>query len=60
MSNQRRLLIVLGLTLAYVVAEVVGGLMTHSLALVADAGHLSTDALGLALALAALRFAQLR
>jgi cobalt-zinc-cadmium efflux system protein len=58
MSNQQRLLIVLGLTLAYVVAEVVGGLLTHSLALVADAGHLLTDALGLGLALAALRFAQ--
>jgi cobalt-zinc-cadmium efflux system protein len=58
MTNQRRLLIVLGLTLGYVVAEVVGGLLTHSLALVADAGHLLTDALGLGLALAALRFAQ--
>jgi cobalt-zinc-cadmium efflux system protein len=57
-TNQRRLLIVLGLTLGYVVAEVVGGLLTHSLALVADAGHLLTDALGLGLALAALRFAQ--
>jgi cobalt-zinc-cadmium efflux system protein len=58
MTNQRRLLIVLGLTLVYVVAEVVGGMLTHSLALVADAGHLLTDALGLGLALAALRFAQ--
>jgi cobalt-zinc-cadmium efflux system protein len=58
MTNQQRLLIVLGLTLSYVVAEVVGGLLTHSLALVADAGHLLTDGLGLGLALAALRFAQ--
>jgi len=57
-QNQNRLLLVLGLTLAYVVAEVVGGLFTHSLALMADAGHMFTDALGLGMALAAIRFAQ--
>jgi cobalt-zinc-cadmium efflux system protein len=57
-QNQGRLLVVLGLTSAYVVAEVAGGLLTHSLALLADAGHLFTDALGLGLALAAIRFAQ--
>lgn len=56
--NQSRLLIVLGLTLTYVVAEVVGGVFTHSLALLADAGHMFTDALGLGMALAAIRFAQ--
>jgi len=57
-KHQSRLLLVLGLTATYVLAEVAGGLYTHSLALLADAGHLATDALGLAMALAAIRFAQ--
>lgn len=57
-QNQGRLLVVLGSTSAYVIAEVAGGLLTHSLALLADAGHMFTDALGLGLALAAIRFAQ--
>ena len=48
----------LGLTLAYMAAEVIGGLMTGSLALLADAAHMLTDAGGLALALAAIRFAE--
>jgi len=39
-----------GLNLALVVAQVVGGLMARSLALVADAGHNFTDVLGLVLA----------
>ena len=49
---------VLGITGAYVIAELAGGLYTHSLALIADAGHLAADALGLAMAVAAIRFAQ--
>lgn len=35
--NKRRLAIALGLTTLYLLAEVVGGLLTHSLALLADA-----------------------
>jgi cobalt-zinc-cadmium efflux system protein len=57
-KNKRRLAIVLGLTTAYLIAEVVGGLLTHSLALLADAGHMLTDVAGLALALLAIRFAE--
>jgi cobalt-zinc-cadmium efflux system protein len=57
-TNQRRLSVVLGLTAAYVIAEVVGGVLTHSLALVADAGHTLTDVLGLGMALAAIWFAR--
>src|SRR5919197_4768973 len=53
-----RLLVVLIATAAYLVAEVVGGLLTGSLALLADSGHLLTDVLGLAMALAAIRFAR--
>ena len=39
-------------------AEIVGGIVTGSLALIADAAHMATDAGGLALALLAIHFAQ--
>lgn len=57
-KNKKRLAIVLGLTTLYMVAEVVAGLFTQSLALLADAGHMLTDVAGLALALLAIRFAE--
>ena len=57
-KNKRRLAIVLGLTTAYLIAEIVGGLLTHSLALLADAGHMLTDVAGLGLALMAIQFAE--
>src|SRR6478609_4443006 len=53
-----RLLAVLVLTTLYLLAEVVGGLLTGSLALLADAGHMLTDVLGLGMALFAIRFAR--
>ncbi|MDZ5449282.1 cation diffusion facilitator family transporter [Labrys sp. ZIDIC5] len=52
------LLAAFALTSAFMVAEVVGGLWTGSLALLADAAHMLTDAGGLALALIAIRFAE--
>ncbi len=52
-SGSRRLLLVLGLVLAVGIVEVAGGLLTGSLALLADAGHMATDAAGLGLALLA-------
>jgi cobalt-zinc-cadmium efflux system protein len=57
-KNKKNLAIVLGLTTAYLVAEVVGGLWTGSLALLADAGHMLTDVAGLALALLAIWFSE--
>lgn len=48
----------LGLVLVYMVAEVVGGLLTNSLALLADAGHMLSDAGSLGLALFALWLAR--
>lgn len=48
----------LGLSAAYVVAEVVGGLLTGSLALFADAGHTVSDVGALAVSLLALWIAQ--
>ncbi|MGO4333294.1 cation diffusion facilitator family transporter [Labrys sp. KB_33_2] len=52
------LLAALALTSAFMAAEVIGGLWTGSLALLADAAHMLTDAGGLALALIAIRFAE--
>ncbi len=57
-GQRRRLTVVLVLTLAVLGAEVVGGLMSGSLALRADAGHMATDAVGIALALGAVSLAQ--
>jgi len=56
-AARRRLAWVLGLTLAYTAAEIVGGIASNSLALLADAGHMATDDLALALALLASWFA---
>lgn len=52
-----RLTWALSLTVTYMAAEVIGGLLTRSLALLADATHMMTDAAGLGLALVAIRFA---
>lgn len=52
-KNKKRLQLVLGFTTLYLIAEVVGGLLTNSLALLADAGHMLTDVGGLAFALIA-------
>lgn len=52
-----RLRIALGITVTVLVTEVVGGVLAGSLALLADAGHMATDALGLGMALLAIHFA---
>ena len=56
MSNRRRLAFVLGLTIAYMLAEGIGGFLTNSLALISDAGHMLTDIAALLLAMLALWF----
>ena len=55
-DSRRRLTLVLVLTAIYMVAEVVGGWWTGSLALLADAGHMLTDVAALALAFIAAWF----
>ncbi len=50
-KNRRALWIVFGLTFIYFLVEVAGGLLTNSLALLADAAHMLTDVGGLGLAL---------
>ncbi|RBY75596.1 cation transporter [Blastococcus sp. TF02-09] len=57
-GRRRRLAVVLGLTVAVLTAEVVAALLSGSLALLADAGHMATDAVGIALALTAVTLAQ--
>lgn len=56
--HKTRLMGALALTTTFMAVEVVGGLWTGSLALLADAAHMLTDAGGLALALIAIRFAE--
>ncbi|HET6574277.1 MAG TPA: cation diffusion facilitator family transporter [Fimbriiglobus sp.] len=55
--NRRRLALTLVLAAGYTVAEVVGGLLTNSLALLADAGHMLSDVAALGLSLFAVRVA---
>ena len=50
-ATQRRLALVLALTFTYMIAEAVGGWITGSLALLADAGHMLSDTAALGLAL---------
>jgi cobalt-zinc-cadmium efflux system protein len=57
-GNARRLSLTLGLAAAYTVAELAGGLVTGSLALLADAGHMLSDVGALALSLFALWIAR--
>ncbi|MGQ9480437.1 cation diffusion facilitator family transporter [Chloroflexus sp.] len=51
----RRFLIAIGITLAILFAEIIGGLLTGSLALLADAGHVFLDVFALVLSFAAMR-----
>ncbi|MBN1588507.1 MAG: cation transporter [Pirellulales bacterium] len=54
MDNRRRLTLMLVLAGGYMVAEILGGLLTNSLALLADAGHMFSDVAALGLSLFAL------
>ncbi|MFF5336299.1 cation diffusion facilitator family transporter [Streptomyces sp. NPDC013181] len=56
-AHKGRLRMALGITLGVTVMEIVGGVLSGSLALIADAAHMATDSLGLALALLAIHFA---
>lgn len=55
--SRSRLLVVLALVVGYLLVEVIGSLLTNSLALLADAGHMLTDAVGVGMALLAIHFA---
>src|SRR5687768_6892789 len=57
-QDRRRLAITLAMVVLYMAAEVVGGWLTNSLALLADAGHMLSDAGAISLSLLALWVAQ--
>lgn len=57
-TGRRNLSAALALIVGYMLVEVVGGLLSGSLALIADAGHMLTDAAALGLALVAMHFAR--
>jgi len=55
-ANERKILLSFFLIFTFMLVEVVGGILSGSLALLADAGHMLTDAVALALAYMAFRF----
>lgn len=57
-DQRRRLRWVLGMTAGFMMAEVVGGILSNSLALLADAGHMFTDVGAITLSMVAMRLAQ--
>ena len=57
-ENARRLMLAFAVTATFMVIEVIGGLISGSLALLADAGHMLTDAAALLFALLAVQFAR--
>jgi cobalt-zinc-cadmium efflux system protein len=57
-SGRRWLLAALGVVVVFMLAEVIAGLLAHSLALVADAGHMLTDAAALIVAVIAAKVAE--
>lgn len=57
-GNERNLRITLALTATYMLAEVAGGLLTGSLALLSDAAHMFTDVAALAISLAAIQISK--
>ena len=54
-GSPRRVATALGLIVAFMMLEVVAGVLANSLALISDAGHMLTDAAALAVSLVALR-----
>jgi cobalt-zinc-cadmium efflux system protein len=57
-ASERRIGLAAALTGAFMLAELAGGLISGSLALIADAGHMLTDSAGLALAWLGFRLAR--
>lgn len=57
-QNAKRLMLAFGITASFMVIEVIGGLISGSLALLADAGHMLTDAAALLFALLAVIFSR--
>ncbi|HXX58741.1 MAG TPA: cation diffusion facilitator family transporter [Thermodesulfovibrionales bacterium] len=58
MDAERRLSISFGVTVLILFAEVIGGIVSNSLALLSDAGHVLTDAFALGLSIIAARISR--
>lgn len=56
--ERRKLILSLSITLAVMVIELVGGILTHSIALISDAGHMFTHSFAIGLSLAAIAIAR--
>lgn len=57
-ENEKRLKIAFAMTSTFLIIEVIGGVMTQSLALLSDAAHMATDAMALLIAIIAIRIGQ--
>ncbi|MCD8524790.1 MAG: cation diffusion facilitator family transporter [Gammaproteobacteria bacterium] len=57
-QNEKRLWIALSLTSAFLIAEIIAGFLTNSLALLSDAAHMFTDVCALAISLVAMGIAK--
>jgi cobalt-zinc-cadmium efflux system protein len=57
-ANKRVLLISFLIITSYMIVEAIGGLLTNSLALLADAGHMLSDSISLAIALIAFKLGE--
>ena len=58
-AGKKGLLIALVITFVMMIAEIIGGILSNSLALLSDAGHMFTDTLALALSYFAMQFAEM-
>ncbi|WP_343684904.1 cation diffusion facilitator family transporter [Asticcacaulis sp.] len=54
-ANEKRLLIAIGLTGTFMIAEIIGGFVFNSLALLSDAAHMMTDVMALIIAFIAIQ-----
>ncbi|WP_375338875.1 CDF family zinc transporter ZitB [Escherichia coli] len=57
-NNFRQLILAFGVTAGFMIIETIGGFISGSLALLADAGHMLTDSAALLFALLAMQFAR--
>lgn len=58
-GGKKGLLLALTITFLMMIAEIIGGLLSNSLALLSDAGHMFTDTLALGLSYIAMKFAEM-
>lgn len=54
----RKLVVVVIITIVFVGIEIMGGIISHSIAILSDAAHLTSDALGISISIIALKIAE--